>query len=90
MPEVKCWADGSYKWDMWSLAAMICEADMAKDAYVHINFEKDTLKAIREHTSKGITCPRLVQIMGEIIFKKKEENIMSMEELKKELARTKF
>ena len=40
MPEVSCWADGSRKWDMWALAAMICEADMAKDAYLHVNREE--------------------------------------------------
>jgi hypothetical protein len=60
MPEAKNWADGSIKWDMWSLAVMICEADMAKDAYMHINREEDCKKKIKEHLSKKTTCPRIV------------------------------
>ena len=47
MAEAKSWADGSTKWDMWSLGAMICEADMAKDEYVHVNKEEDIYKKIK-------------------------------------------
>jgi len=36
-PEASSWLNGNRKWDMWALVAMICEADMKKDAYIWNN-----------------------------------------------------
>jgi hypothetical protein len=39
---------GSYKWDLWALAAIICEADMPRDAHLHVTDER--LKYILSET----------------------------------------
>lgn len=36
------WRDGSKKWDVWSLAAILLEADMEKDTYRKTKDEKET------------------------------------------------
>jgi serine/threonine protein kinase len=62
-PLAETWTNGDYKWDMWSLAVMICEADMAKDAYVHINDEKQAKQKIRAHLKQKSTHENLKTIL---------------------------
>lgn len=40
------WRDGSRRWDVWALAAMILEADMEKDSYYKTKGEDDTKKKL--------------------------------------------
>ena len=39
-PMAKVWRDGSKKWDIWALAAIILEADMNIDVYLPTQDEK--------------------------------------------------
>ena len=36
------WRDGSTKWDVWSIAVMLLEANLPKDEYLHTNSETKT------------------------------------------------
>ena len=36
------WRDGSTKWDVWSVAVMLLEANLPKDEYLHTNSETKT------------------------------------------------
>ena len=40
---------------MWSLAVMICEADMPRDAYVNVNEEVAAKQKFRAHLKKKTT-----------------------------------
>ena len=35
-PQASEWQNGSHKWDIWAVAAIICESDMPKDAYLKV------------------------------------------------------
>ena len=55
-PQVKDWRDGSTKWDVWALAAIICEADMPLGEYAGMISEETALKKIRAHLKRKSTC----------------------------------
>jgi hypothetical protein len=40
------------KWDVWALAAIICEADMGKDEYLHTKQEIDAKERFKKHMGK--------------------------------------
>jgi len=89
-PENADWAMGSYKWDLWAFAAIICEADMPRDAYMSLNKEATCLKAIEKHINLKTTDERLKYLMKETVFKKKKDAMIDSESIKNELMRIKF
>ena len=89
-PTSKGWPMGSYKWDMWALAAIICEADMPRDSYMTLDEEAECLRAIKKHTQKKSTDERLSFIMGELLLTKGHEGVIEMDTFRKELTRLKF
>lgn len=46
------WRNGSDKWDTWSLAAMILEADMDRKEYYRCYSELDTKSRARKHMER--------------------------------------
>lgn len=72
-PQAKSWRNGSTKWDMWALAALICEADMPLGEYPPMLSEDKALKKIRAHLQKKTTCANLANLMGKIVFAKRED-----------------
>ena len=48
-PQSRKWRNGSFKWDLWALAALICECDMPKDAYRSTDGEEKALKKLKAH-----------------------------------------
>jgi len=53
------WRNGSDKWDIWALAAMILEADMDKREYYRCKTELDTKNKARKHIEREGVCKRL-------------------------------
>ena len=51
-PEACVWLDGSKKWDIWALSAIICEADMPLNEYIIVKREKDAKFKIRSHVNR--------------------------------------
>jgi len=80
-PESKQWRNGSFKWDIWGLAALICECDMPKDAYRHIDGEKKAVEKIKTHLSKKGTCNNLRYLVKETIGKNGEESMLSTRDM---------
>ena len=68
-PENAEWRNGSKKWDVWALAAIILEADMQKDEYKKLNKEELCIKAAEEHIKTRKASRTLKQIMKETILK---------------------
>jgi hypothetical protein len=48
--------DGSTIWDVWSIAAMILEADMPVGEYMAIQSERGAQMKGEEHAKKPETC----------------------------------
>ena len=55
-PSATKWRDGSRKWDIWSLAAIILEADMDLDEYLHTRDERGALSKFHQHSLHPHTC----------------------------------
>ena len=48
-PENAEWRNGSKKWDLWSLSAIILEVDMPKKAFKNFTIEDECIKAAENH-----------------------------------------
>jgi eukaryotic-like serine/threonine-protein kinase len=46
------WRNGSTKWDIWALSAMILEADMDKREYYRCHSELETKNKARKHMQR--------------------------------------
>ena len=68
IPESCVWLDGSKKWDIWALAAIICEADMPLDEYIGTKREREAKFKIRKHIDRTNTSTKLVELINETIF----------------------
>lgn len=90
MPMATKWRDSSYKWDKWALVAMIAEADMERDYYLHTNFEDDAKKKFKDHLKLKTTCNHLKTLIEGVIFKKREEEMIDFEEIKTLVSKIKF
>jgi hypothetical protein len=62
-PLTTIWLNGSLKWDVWALAAIICEADMGKDEYLHTKHEMDAKERFKKHMDKKGTSENLKMLM---------------------------
>ena len=45
--------DGSPKWDVWGLGAMILEADLEKDQYINVNNERTAQNLCQQYLRRG-------------------------------------
>ena len=72
------------------MAAVICEADMELDKYLHTKTESDSKNKIKDHMCKKTTCRNLAYLMKETVLKKREEKMMNMAEIKEAIMRIKF
>jgi serine/threonine protein kinase len=65
------WRDGSIRWDVWSFAAMLLEADLDKEEYIHTNNETEARLKLRKHLKKEGVCKHLRAIWEGTMLKKK-------------------
>lgn len=84
------WRDGSKKWDVWSLAAILLEADMEKDEYIKTKDDKETKCKLRKHLKYEDVCHHLRVIWEGTLQKKKKEEMITIDEIAKHLRRVKF
>ena len=63
---------------------------MANDAYLRINYEKDVKAKFKEHVTLKTTCIRVRQVIEGIIFKKRDERILDLEDIKVAVCRMGF
>ena len=89
-PQRPHWRDGSIKWDVWSFAAMLLEADMDKDEYIYTNNETEARLKLRRHLKKEGVCKRLRAIREGAMLKKKLEDMIGLDEVGSLLCKAKF
>jgi serine/threonine protein kinase len=82
--------DGSIYWDIWSMGAIILEANMQLDGYFHTADEKDARTKAVLHLKEPKTCKHLARIVRETLIEKKVRLIISWEEMIKELKLAQF
>ena len=89
-PMAKVWRDGSKKWDIWALAAIILEADMNIDVYLPTQDEKQALQLFHQHCYHPDTCKHLKSFLTEIFNAKRTDDLLSLEDMKTQLQHIKF
>ena len=62
-PFANKWRDGSKKWDIWAMAAIILECDMFKDGYFNTKGEDDAKQKLKMHLKRPDTCIKLHELM---------------------------
>lgn len=60
--------DGSIMWDLYSLAAIAIECDMAAEEYKRVKDERQGKQAINKHLEHKGTCKRLGDLAGMIVL----------------------
>ncbi len=80
-PEKVPWRDGSARWDVWALVAIICEADMPKDRYKRWDREHECIREIRAHNSKKTTCANLGYLLLHSLLSRNYEEMLSVREV---------
>ena len=76
------WLDGSYKWDMYSLGVIILEYDLQKDALANCQTDKQLRKHARNHIKRPEVCSVLKMVMERTILADKDDEMISIQELK--------
>jgi hypothetical protein len=84
------WRDGSRKWDIWAVAAMILEADMKQDEYKYTSDEDEAIKKARQHISRKTTCKYMKKMMELTILSKNKDSLPTLEEIRELLKLVKF
>lgn len=70
------WRDGSTKWDIWSLVAIILECDMKVGIFKTADDEQHSLYFARNHIKeKGVSKPLIKLVEDVMISRKKEPNV---------------
>ena len=75
------WRDGSTKWDIWAVAAIILECDMDNDAYRSCKDEADTKRRLKKHLQNNV-CKHLKLVMKEVIMIDDDSKIMGLDTIK--------
>jgi hypothetical protein len=75
------WKDGSTKWDVWSLAAMILEADLKVNSFFKVKNVKEALDLAVKHLSDRGTSSALKLLIEKVLMPQKKENEMTIDEL---------
>lgn len=82
--------DGSTRWDVWALAAMILEADMPSGEYRNVMSERGGLAKAEEHVKLQNTCYRLRQILLKTLLRTQVEDMEGLRYIKEQLPKVSF
>jgi hypothetical protein len=63
------WRDGSVRWDVWAMAAIILESNMEKDAYYDTKDERDSVSKARQHLKTPRVCIHLKKLINGTILR---------------------
>ena len=84
------WRDGSKKWDVWAIAAILLEADMEKDEYLKTKDDKETKCKVRKHLKRDGVCRYLKAIFEGTLMRRKNEEMITLDEIEKLLSKVRF
>jgi hypothetical protein len=75
--------DGSTRWDLWSLAAMILEADMKPGEYMAIQTERGAIAQGEDHAKQPETCTNLHRLLNHTMFRAETGQMEGLEFIKR-------
>jgi hypothetical protein len=71
--------DGSTRWDIWALSAMILEADMEIGDYRTVANERGGIFKAMEHTKKPQTCEPLRRLLNKTMLRVEGDNMEGLD-----------
>lgn len=71
-PQREDWRDGSIKWDIWSIVAIILECDMRVGIFKSADNEEHSLYFAREHKREKGVSKGLIKLLDEVMISKKK------------------
>jgi len=82
--------DGSSKWDIWALGAMILEADLDKNQYLTINNERGAQNICQQHLKRGDVNQDLKEVLRMTVMAAQPANIEKLRDIMPFLVKMKF
>jgi hypothetical protein len=76
--------------DIWALGAIILESDLKYDVYFKCEGEEEAKKMAKTRTKDPKTCNYLKSILNGIILAEDDDEIITIDEILKNLERTTF
>jgi len=90
MPNFGDLRDGSTRWDVWALAAIILEADMEPGAYRTASNERGCLLRAENHIKEQETSGHLRRLLNHTMLRSKDDNMDGLEFITEELKLIQF
>ena len=89
-PDNSTWFDGDIMWDIYSLACIVVECDMAKDEYIRAKDERGAKGIIKKHLENKSTCEHLFSFVDKLILNYRGIENPSLDEVTEVLKMIKF
>ena len=80
-PQKEDLRDGSTKWDIWSLGAMVLEADLGINEYLRVNSENGAIFKAGKYLREDKPHRDIAAIINGTILAGNSENLMSLGEI---------
>lgn len=90
MPSFIDLRDGSTRWDVWALAAIILEADMEPGAYRTASNERGSLLRAEAHIKEADTSGHLRRLLNHTMLRSKEDQMDGLDFISAELKLIQF
>jgi len=84
-PETGSLRDGSTKWDVYAMAAVILECDLDKDAYYGVRSVKEARYVIAKYLEEPGVCKHMKHMIKRTILVGNMNDIMEVDELTEDL-----
>lgn len=89
-PETGSLRDGSTKWDVYAMAAVILECDLEKDAYYGVRSVKEARYVISKYLEEQGVCEHMKHLIKRTILVGNVNDIMDLNELIEDLELIQF
>jgi serine/threonine protein kinase len=82
--------DGSPRWDVWALGAMILEADLEKDQYINVNNESTAQNLCQQHLRRGNVNQELKEVLRMTVMAANAVDIEKLRDIMPLIPKMKF
>ena len=82
--------DGSPKWDIWALGAMILEADLEKDRYLRVDNERMSQNLCEKHLKRNDVNFELKEVLRMTVMAPLAADIQTLEAIMPFIQKMKF
>jgi serine/threonine protein kinase len=89
-PLFKDTRDGSTRWDIWALSAMILEADMYPGEYRNVSNERGSMFKAQEHMRDAATSEGMKKLLNRTMLRSESDNTEGLQFISQQLEKVQW